>query len=45
MGENSTLIKPLQCQQCTLSTTASGGPTPLYSLTSEERMMKETGKI
>lgn len=42
MGENSPLIKPLQCQQCTLSTIASGGPTPLYFLTNEERMMKET---
>jgi len=45
MGENSPLIKPLQCQQCTLSTAAPGGPTSLYFLTSEERMMKETGKI
>jgi hypothetical protein len=44
MGENSPLLKPLQCQQCTLSTTALGGPTPLYFLTNEERMMKETGK-
>jgi len=42
MGENSPLIKPLQCQQCTLSTTAPGGPSSLYFLTSEERMMKET---
>lgn len=42
MGENSPLINPLQCQQCTLSNTASGVPTPLYFLTNEERMMKET---
>jgi hypothetical protein len=45
MGENSPLIKPLQCQQCTLVTAASGGPKPLYFLTDEERMMQETGKI
>jgi hypothetical protein len=41
--EKSYLSKPLLCQQHTLSHSTSGVPAPLYFITDEERMLKETG--